>query len=75
MEEIQTEHGIFTNNEITGQTAQQVYDEWLLNKDKPLIPQLTTEEKITAMAEELVLVQTKLEASQEALDYIIMGGM
>jgi len=35
VEEFQTEHGIFTNNKITGQTAQQVYGEWLLNKDKP----------------------------------------
>lgn len=35
MEQLQTEHGIFTNSEKTGQTAQEVYDEWLLNKDKP----------------------------------------
>lgn len=34
MEQLQTEHGIFTNNEITGQTAQEVYQEWLVNKDK-----------------------------------------
>jgi len=36
MEELQTEHGIFTNNLNTGKPAQQVYDEWLLNKDKPV---------------------------------------
>lgn len=35
MQAIQTEHGIFTNNEITGQTAQEVYAEWLVSKDTP----------------------------------------
>lgn len=34
MEQLQTEHGIFTNNEVTGQTAQEVYEEWLANRDK-----------------------------------------
>lgn len=38
MEQLQTEHGIFTNNEITGQTAQEVYQEWLSNRDNPLQP-------------------------------------
>jgi len=37
MEQLQTVDGIFTNNIKTGQTAQQVYDEWLINKDRPLI--------------------------------------
>lgn len=35
MDQLETEYGIFTNNEVTGQSAQEVYDEWLLNKDKP----------------------------------------
>jgi len=38
MEKINTEYGTFTNNETTGQTAQEVYDEWLANKDKPPEP-------------------------------------
>jgi len=38
MEQLQTEHGVFTNNEVTGQTAQEVYEEWLQNKDKPPQP-------------------------------------
>lgn len=30
-----TEHGVFTNNIHSGQTAEEVYQEWLENKDKP----------------------------------------
>lgn len=33
---IKTEHGIFTNNPVTGQTAEEVYQEWLENKDKQI---------------------------------------
>jgi len=36
MKKIETQHGIFESNELTGQTAQEVYQEWLENKDKPL---------------------------------------
>lgn len=38
LEKIETLHGIFTSNEFTGQTAQEVYDEWIENKDKPPEP-------------------------------------
>lgn len=38
MDQIQTEHGRFTSNEVTGQTADEVYREWLENKDKPQKP-------------------------------------
>ena len=34
-EEIQTEHGIFTSNIHLGLTAQEVYEQWLVDKDKP----------------------------------------
>ncbi|WP_238860856.1 hypothetical protein [Clostridium sp. YIM B02569] len=34
MEKLETEYGTFTNNEETGETAQQVYERWLANKDK-----------------------------------------
>jgi uncharacterized protein YprB with RNaseH-like and TPR domain len=40
MEKLETEFGIFTNNEVTGQTAQEVYQEWLANKDKLKEPSL-----------------------------------
>lgn len=52
MQKIETEHGIFTENTTTGQTAEEVYAEWLVNKDKP--PQPTAEERLK-MAEETIL--------------------
>ena len=36
-EEIETPHGIFTSNTYLGLTAQEVYEEWLANKDKPVV--------------------------------------
>lgn len=53
MEKLQTEHGIFTNNEVTGQTAEEVYQEWLNNKDKP--PQPTKEELLEQRINDLEL--------------------
>jgi len=35
MEELKTNFGIFTNNAITGQTAQEVYEDWVLQRLKP----------------------------------------
>lgn len=51
MQKIQTEHGIFTNNEITGQTAEEVYAEYLKQidicpKDRPKTNEELTEEQI-----------------------------
>ena len=37
-EEIETPHGIFTSNTYLGLTAQEVYEEWLTNKDKVAEP-------------------------------------
>lgn len=59
MESINTEHGIFTKNEITEQTAEEVYQEWLENKDKPPQPSETE----------------RLEAIEQAMLEIVMGGM
>jgi len=42
VEQIQTPHGIFTNNEFTKQSAQEVYNQWLADKDTP--PLLTQED-------------------------------
>lgn len=39
MRYIETEHGKFYDNETTNQTAEEVYQEWLANKDKPPIEQ------------------------------------
>ena len=42
---------------------------------EPTTPQLSTDEKLTQMAEQLVITQTELEAAQEALDFLLLGGM
>lgn len=34
VDKINTEHGVFTSNEVTGETAEEVYNKWLENKDK-----------------------------------------
>jgi hypothetical protein len=56
MEQVQTKHGIFTSNEFTGQTAQEVYEDWLAQKDRPTEP--TTEERIEAL--ELAMLEVVL---------------
>lgn len=66
MQKIETEHGVFTENTETGQTAEQVYAEWLENRDKP--PQPTQEE---LLKQEL----TKTNAMVLELTEIILGGM
>lgn len=52
-EEIETPHGIFTSNEYLGLTAQEVYEEWLANKDKPVVAEevkeLNIEEALKAV--------------------------
>lgn len=45
MDRIETEHGIFTNNEETGQTAEEVYQEWENNRNKLMINQEITQKK------------------------------
>lgn len=47
--EIKTEYGTFTNNEYTNQTAEEVYQEWLENKDKPIIKLPTQEERLQSL--------------------------
>lgn len=44
MGKIETENGIFTDNKETNQSAQEVYDEWLSNKNAP--SPLTDKERI-----------------------------
>ena len=40
---------------------------------EPTTPQLSTDEKLTQMAEQLVIIQTNIEAAQEALDFLFIG--
>ena len=40
---------------------------------EPTTPQLSTDEKLTQMAEQLVITQTNIEAVQEALDFLLLG--
>ena len=42
---------------------------------EPTTPQLSTDEKLTQMAEQLVIAQTNIEVAQEALDFLLLGGM
>ena len=42
---------------------------------EPTTPQLSTDEKLTQLAEQLVITLTELEAAQEALDFLLIGGM
>ena len=41
MDKIKTEYGIFTSNEITGQTAEEVFQEALKNKESSPQPSET----------------------------------
>ena len=40
---------------------------------EPTTPQLSSDEKLTQMAEQIVITQTKLSAVQEVLDFLLMG--
>ena len=48
---LETEHGIFTSNEVTGETAEEVYAKYLANKDKQTdtCPTETDAEKIARL--------------------------
>lgn len=61
MKKIETEHGIFTSNEETGQTADEVYQQWLENKDKPQPPtELEIQQEITnTLGQELAMLKLK----------------
>lgn len=59
MDQLETEHGIFTNNEVTGQTAEEIYQEWLENKEKP--QELNEIEKL----------KIRTQATEDALMYLL----
>lgn len=62
MDRIKTEHGIFTSNEIIGKTAQEVYENWLANKDVTINPDI----KNIKTNEELQAENDKLKAQLDA---------
>lgn len=59
MEFMETEHGKFTNNKKTGQSAQEVYDEWLANKNK------------LSMPNELDLLKEQVATQQSIIDELL----
>ena len=63
MQMLETEHGIFTNNEKTGETAEEVYERFLANKDKPLEPPKTNEE----LQEEIKVLKSQIDEIHERL--------
>ena len=55
MQMLETEHGIFTNNEVTGETAEEVYERFLANKDKQIDICSVKEQKIKESKELLAI--------------------
>lgn len=74
MEYLKTEHGVFTNNEFTGQTAEEVYEEWLNGKVAP-IENITIEEQLEQLKIENAKLKGKiinLVENQEFIESCIM---
>ena len=63
MQMLETEHGIFTSNEKTGETAEEVYARYLASKDNPLEPPKTNEE----LQEEIKVLKSQLDEIHERL--------
>lgn len=53
LEMLETEYGIFTNNIATGQTAEEVYQEWLADKANPKAPELSEVDKLKKKLKDL----------------------
>ena len=84
IEDVLLMDGFMGNNEFINTEALQGFywpkwngSEWVEGGVvlEPTTPQLSTDEKLTQMAEQLVITQTELEAAQEALDFLLLGGM
>lgn len=52
---LENEYGIFIDNGITGETAEQVFERWLANKDKT--PEPTLAEKNRADIDYIMIMQ------------------
>lgn len=59
MEILETKHGRFTNNEDLGLSAQEVYKEWLENKDKLPLP----------------TIEDRLKQAEDTILFLLTGGM
>lgn len=57
--EIETPHGVFTDNEYTQETAQQVYERWLADRENPK-PQQPN--KMEVLEQENKLLRAQVEA-------------
>lgn len=66
---------VLVTNNLTGLTEEVEIEEveGVIAPD-PTTPQLSTDEKLTQMAEQLVITQTNLSEAQEALDFLLMEG-
>ncbi|ADZ82717.1 hypothetical protein Clole_0985 [Cellulosilyticum lentocellum DSM 5427] len=82
MEYLRNKHGIFTNNETTGQTAEEVYAQYLndyfdlidgeyVPKQIDICPEPTTEEKLN----ELIAEYNELKSRMTNTEEVIMGIM
>lgn len=60
MEKIETEHGIFTSNSETGQTAEEVYQEWLKNRNNQSSSTITIEERLLATQKMVLSLQEQI---------------
>ena len=64
---LETEHGIFTSNEYLGLTAQEVYEEWLYDKENPQPMQPTLEEQVELLQEENKNLKIEQEQQNEEI--------
>lgn len=70
-EEIQTEHGIFTSNTHLGLTAQEVYENWLHDKENPQPVKPTLEEEVGLLKEEISQLQVNIAMLTSKISEVI----
>lgn len=73
MQIIKTEHGIFTSNAVTGQTAEEVYQEWLNDKQIDICTEPTDKERITKLEEEKAILAENAYQLATILE-VMLGG-
>ena len=70
-EELQTEHGIFTSNTYLGLTAQEVYENWLHDKENPQPVKPTLEEEVGLLKEEISQLQVNIAMLTSKISEVI----
>lgn len=75
MKYIETQYGIFYENKLTEQTAEEVYQEWLENKDNKIdiCPEPTDKERITKLEEEKSILAENVYQLASILE-VMLGG-